>query len=94
MKWTWDPDKDSDNLRKHGIDFETAALVFNNPLTLTYEDDDPNHYEQRWKTIGPLGEAIITIVHTWTNRGTTPMSGRIISARKASRNERREYEEG
>ena len=96
MIWEWDPDKNRANLGAHGIEFETAILVFNDPLAATY--DDPHQYEQRWRTIGMIEGLLIVVVHTWPaaglDAGTAPRAGRIINARPATPHERRAYEEG
>ena len=78
MNWTWDPDKNQENQRKHGIGFEAAALVFDNLNYVTREDD--YQYEQRWQTIGRTAGRLVVVVHTWPAREGEP--GRIISARK------------
>ena len=92
--WEWDPAKDATNRHVHGLGFETAALVFDDPLAATVED--PYAYEQRWRTIGMVGTVVLMVVHTWPERdaGTGNERGRIISARKATSRERNAYEEG
>lgn len=94
MRWTWDPKKNEANLRNHRIEFETAVLVFSDPLALTLEDPYP--HEQRWRTVGMVGTVVIVVVHTWplADSETGEQVGRIISARKFNRLERRAYEEG
>ena len=87
MRWTWDSEKDRENFLKHGIDFETAQLVFQDSYRTTRED--PYLYEQRWRTTGWVGPSVIIVIHTWP----LETSGRIISARKANRTERRRHEE-
>lgn len=84
----WDPDKATANLMKHGIDFADATTVLNDDLALTVPDDDPD--EQRFVTVGmdSLGRVLV-VVHTWRDE-----ERRLISARKATRSERRQYEEG
>lgn len=89
MIWEWDQEKNRENLRKHGLEFETAILVFDDPLAAT--DDDPYLYEQRWRTIGMIEGLLVLVVHTWPD---DPDPGRIISARRATPHERRSYEEG
>jgi uncharacterized DUF497 family protein len=94
VRWTWDPEKNRNNRRIHGIGFETAALVFEDPLALTRSD--PHADEERYQTVAMIGHVAVFVVHTW------PMPdveigeevGRIISARKATSHERRAYEEG
>ena len=90
MDWTWDPEKDRINQAKHRISFSAAQLVFHDLNLVTEEDDYP--HEQRWRTTGRTLQVLITVIHTWPTRQAEP--GRIISARKASRRERRTYEEG
>ena len=87
MRWTWDTEKDRENILKHGISFTTAQLVFQDSLFTTREDPYP--HEQRWRTTGLVGPSVIIVVHTWPQGNP----GRIISARKANRTERRRCEE-
>jgi len=89
LLWAWNPDKNDYNRRTHGIAFEVAANVFDDPFAATF--DDPYPYEQRWRTIGMVGSSLIIVVHTWHEYGYV---GRIISARMATRYERFIYEEG
>jgi uncharacterized DUF497 family protein len=88
MNYQWDDNKAKANLKKHKVDFADAVTVFNDELAMTVEDVDPN--EERFITIGidALGR-ILVVVYTW--RGE---SIRLISARKATRVERRDYEAG
>ena len=88
MRWMWDPEKDRENILKHGISFTTAQLVFQDFYRVTEEDPHPE--EQRWRTTGLVGPSVIIVVHTWPQAEP----GRIISARSATRHERRTYEEG
>jgi uncharacterized DUF497 family protein len=82
----WDPEKAAANLRKHGIDFADAATVLNDEQALTMADDDPE--EERYLTLGldALGRLLV-VAYRW--RGEEP---RLISARKATRSERGQYE--
>lgn len=84
----WDRSKAAANLDKHGVDFADAATVLEDDFALTVEDDD--HDEQRFVTIGAdaLGRVLV-VVYIW--RDDEP---RLVSARGASRSERRQYEEG
>ena len=94
MHWTWDEDKNRTNKRKHGLSFETAKLVFEDPLMAQCPDPNPN--EDRWHTVGMIGNVAVIVAHTWPklDSGTGVETGRIISARKATAHERRAYEEG
>ena len=93
MRWTWDPDKSAANRVKHGLSFETAVLVFDDPLHASKPDPHPDG--DRWHTIGLVGSVLLLVVHTWSEEaeGAEPV-GRIISARKATAHERKAYEEG
>lgn len=81
MKVVWDEAKRSANLRKHGFDFADAELVFAG-ITYTIEDRRFDYSEQRFITLGMLRDTVVVIAHTET-RATL----RIISMRKATRNE-------
>lgn len=88
MDYQWDDNKAKANLKKHKVDFADAVTIFSDDLAITIEDDDPD--EERFVTIGldAMGRVLV-VVYTW--RGE---SIRLISARKATKSECREYEEG
>ena len=92
--WIWDPQKALANILKHGVSFETASMVFSDPLYLS--DCDPCEFEERWRTLGKVGPVVLFVVHTAPELQETTGSeiGRIISARKATRREREAYENG
>ena len=94
MRWTWNQAEDRGNLGAHGLDFNAAALVFDDPMSATREDPYP--HEQRWRTMGMVGNQVVIVVHTWPafDEETGEAIGRIISARKATNHERMAYEEG
>ena len=94
MRWTWDPVKNRANRRVHDVSFEAAILAFEDPLATTLEDPYP--HERRWRTVGMAGPALLIVVHTWPEPdcGVGESVGRIISARKVTRHERKAYEEG
>lgn len=94
MRWTWDEDKNRINTQKHGLSFETAQLVFDDPL-MAHRPDPPAD-EERWHTIGMIEGVAVMVAHTWPTAapGTGVEEGRLISARKATAHERRAYEEG
>jgi uncharacterized protein len=90
MTWNWDAKKDKANKRKHGLSFALAQLVFNDPLALSRVDDFES--EERWQTVGLIGGVTVFVVHTVSVSRAD--EGRIISARKATRHERKAYEDG
>ena len=88
MAYQWNRDKAATNLRKHGIDFADSVSVFSDDLAITISDE--RFDEERFVTIGvdAFGRVLV-VVYTIRNEET-----RIISARKATRQERQQYEEG
>jgi hypothetical protein len=94
LRWTWDRRKSAANRAKHGLSFETAIRVFEDPLHASKPDVHPDG--ERWHTIGMVGPVLLLVIHTWPeplSPGDEPV-GRIISARKATVRERTAYEEG
>ena len=85
MQFEWDEDKRLTNIRKHGIDFEDVAAVFEGDI-VTIEDDRFDYGERRFVTLGLLKGRVVVIVHTERD-GVT----RIISIRKATRYEKISY---
>jgi uncharacterized DUF497 family protein len=87
MDYEWEPDKAATNLHKHGISFADAVAVFSDAFALTMADDFAD--EERFVTLGTdaFGRLLV-VVYTW--RGEQRI--RIISARKATRHERVQYE--
>lgn len=93
--YEWDPEKARENLRKHGISFEDAAAVVQDPLALSIHDDSHSTSgEDRWITMGRAGNDLLVMVHTFREMNPDEVIVRIISARRATKNEQRQYEEG
>jgi hypothetical protein len=90
MEFEWDPGKAESNLQKHGVSFNEAASVLGDPLSVTFFDPDHSDDEDRFITLGTSRDGRLIIL-SHTDRGD---SVRIISAREATRRERRLYEEG
>ena len=89
MKFEWDNKKAEANLKKHQIAFEEAASIFGDPLAITYSDPDHSVGERRYVTFGVSQEGILLVLsHTYRNE-----TARIISARRATKVERKIYEE-
>jgi uncharacterized DUF497 family protein len=93
LSFAWDERKNRANKRKHGISFEFASSVFLDPLALSMPDCNPAHDEERWLTMGQTDGATLVVAHTVTEKESGDVI-RIISARKATNKERREYEDG
>jgi uncharacterized DUF497 family protein len=91
LRFDWDETKDAGNLLKHGVGFEAASLVFDDPLHLSVQDREVDG-EQRWQTIGMAGGVLLLLVaHTFEDEDEEEVV-RIISARKANAGERSRYE--
>jgi len=90
MEFEWDPFKEASNVAKHGVSFHDAAKVFDDDLATTFPDPDHSYREHRFIMIGQSASGDVLVV-TFTERGDTI---RIISARHATKRERRFYEEG
>jgi len=80
------------NKLKHGLGFELAKLVFADPLALIHPDEG-RHHEDRWRIIGSISGVVLALV-VYTLHESDKEIVRIISARRATRHERKEYEEG
>ncbi len=88
MTYEWDPTKAVSNLKKHRVSFEEASTVFLDPYALTFSDPDHSVEEDREVTIGSTIKALLVAVVHCNRRGRI----RMISARKATRAERNDYE--
>ena len=93
MNFDWDNNKNQSNIAKHGISFEEAIAIFDDPNVLNYEDTRFNYGETRFVSIGQIilvtqeKTVIIVVIHTQRNQTI-----RLISARKANERERKCYE--
>lgn len=86
MKFEWDENKNKSNQEKHGIDFNAAKDVFKDENSKVTPDLRKDYGENRWKIIGKIYGSIISVIYTMRDKAV-----RIISARKASKKERDEY---
>lgn len=90
----WDANKARANLKKHEVSFRLATSVFRDPLALTIFDDEHSDDEERWVTLGRAQNGqILAVVHTTDESSATELHIRIISARRAEREEVRDYEQ-
>ena len=90
MAFEWDEKKSQANLAKHGIDFDTASLAFDDPFALTMRDELHSDQESRFIMLAAIDTGIVLFM-VFTMRTQDVI--RIISARAASRRERAIYEE-
>ena len=90
MEFEWDPDKAKVNLKRHSVSFHEASTVFGDPLAITFNDPDHSIREHRFLTFGYSQKGrLLVVIHT-----ERPGKTRIISARRATRQERNIYEDG
>jgi hypothetical protein len=89
MEFEWDQNKAIKNIKKHGVSFYEAATVFGDSLSATFPDPDHSAQENRFIVIGLSNSGkLLVVAHTYKKDHV-----RIISARKATRHERKYYEE-
>jgi uncharacterized protein len=89
MTFEWDEQKAADNAQKHGITFEEASTAFGDPLSVTIDDPDHSEAEDRFVLLGMSHTGrLVVVVHTDRDDHI-----RLISARLATRRERRDYEQ-
>ena len=89
LTFEWDEKKADENLKKHGVSFDEAKTVFNDPFSVTIYDPDHSTDEQRYIDIGMSTKGRLIVV-SYSERGETI---RMISSRKATKKERRSYED-
>lgn len=87
-EFEWDDEKAQSNLKKHGVSFAEAATVFNDPKIATISDPDHSENEERYVSIGiSVITRLLTVIHTYRKKRI-----RLISARKATKPEKKKYE--
>ena len=88
MEFEWDPEKAKANAKKHGVEFGEAMTVFGDPLEVTIADPDHSEDERRFLSIGTSSARRLVVVAYTERAGRT----RLINAREASPQERKQYE--
>jgi uncharacterized DUF497 family protein len=86
LRFEWDEEKNKINLRKHGISFEEAAVVFSDSMRIEIYDRRHSFYEERWKVFG-LSMLTVLVISCTVINGII----RIFSVRKATKIEEEEY---
>ena len=93
-EFEWDPVKAQANFHKHALDFDRAATVFLDPLAITIPDEEHSETEARWITLGKdVTDAYVLVIHTFVQQARDRGRIRLISARKPTKAEIRNYEE-
>ena len=91
-EFEWDPSKARENLKKHRITFERAATIFLDPDALSEFDEDESREEDRWITLGLDRTGVLLVAcHTYRKETETSARIRLISARKPTKNEAKNY---
>jgi uncharacterized DUF497 family protein len=91
VRFEWDDNKNLSNYRKHGLTFDTAAKVFDDPDFVMLRDREVDS-EERWQTVGHVGDVmLVVVVHTIRDEEDDEVV-RIISARHVDAHERRRYD--
>ena len=94
IDFDWDPAKAASNAQKHAVAFEAAMTVFRDPLARSILDRESDPSEERWVTIGEAaGGHLLVVVHTWSDIDPGRAAVRIISARRPTPAEARQYRE-
>ena len=87
-EFQWDEEKAKSNLKKHGVSFEEGATIFNDPMIATISDPDHSEDEERFISIGmSMIRRLLTVIHTYRKERI-----RLVSARKATKAEKKNYE--
>lgn len=93
IKFEWDKKKNIANKKKHGVSFEEAAEVFDDPLHTSILDHRFDYFDERWITIGAAKSGTVIVVgHLYYFTENDEETIRIITARKATKKERGQYE--
>jgi uncharacterized DUF497 family protein len=94
IDFEWDPAKAASNAAKHGVKFQEAMTVFVDPFARTILDPDYSADEERWITMGEASTGnLLVVVHTWREMDPFRTAVRIISARRPTPREARQYRE-
>ena len=88
-EFEWDEAKADVNVQRHGVPFEAASTVFGDPLAMLLPDPDHSHGEERFLVLGMSSRRRVLVV----SHAERPPRTRLISARPATRHERRQYED-
>jgi uncharacterized DUF497 family protein len=93
MEFTWNEEKNEENMQKHGVDFQEVQEIFDDPFHFSMMDTRFNYFEERWITIGRAKNGLTIVaghLYLFDEKGTETV--RLIIARKATRKEREDYE--
>jgi hypothetical protein len=93
MEFTWNEEKNKENMQKHGVDFREAQEIFDDPFHFSIMDTRFKYFKERWITIGRTKNGLTIVVgHLYLFDEKGKETVRLITARKATRKEREDYE--
>ena len=94
FQFEWDEVKADANARKRGVTFDMASTVFHDPRLLTVADVEHSESEERWFSVGCASKGVmLSVVYLWSDTDPTAINVRLISARKSTQAEDRQYQE-
>ena len=94
FEFEWDESKADANVRKHGVSFELASTIFYDPRLLTVADLEHSATEERWFSVGCASNGVVlSVVYLWSDTDPAATNIRLISARKSTPTESRQYQE-
>ena len=94
FQFDWSEAKAAINFRKHGVSFELASSVFNDPRILTVRDTEHSESEERWFSVGSASNgAMLSVAYLWAEPEASLVKIRLITARRATAREIRYYGE-
>ena len=95
FQFEWDEVKADANARKHDVTFDLASTVFHDPHLITVADLEHSETEERWFSVGYASNgAVLSVVYLWSAADPAATKIRLISARKSTQAEIRQYQEG
>jgi uncharacterized DUF497 family protein len=95
VTFEWDGSKATTNERKHGVGFVEASTVFDDPIAMSAPDIEHSEDERRWVTIGRSASGrVILVIHTMDSAESDEEVIRIVSARRTTPRETRQYNDG
>jgi uncharacterized DUF497 family protein len=95
FQFEWDEVKADANARKHGVTFELVSTVFHDPHLLTVADLEHSATEERWFSVGCASNGVVlSVVYLWSDADPAATNIRLISARRSTPAESRQYQKG
>ena len=95
FQFEWDEGKADANAHRHGVTFDLACTVFHDPHLLTVADLEHSETEERWFSVGCASNGVVlSVIYLWSDTDAAAINIRLISARRSTQAENRQYREG